>query len=517
MSDYREYVKTSHKPVKTYAIDIQKFIDHDATNEGAVRFAFQRLLDDTAQKRGWVVIGEKSIRSTIGTRIQVDGAMENDFNIERGYWEAKDTHDNLDIEISKKIDKGYPLTNIIFEDTQTAVLFQDGAEVTRVPMREDKPGLVNLLNRFYNYTPPVIEQFERAVEQFSEFIPRLASELQKKIGEAHQKNKQFQTAFEDFYTICKEALNPNLRWEAVDEMLIQHMLTERLFRTVFNNPDFVRKNIIAREIEKVIDALTSKHFNRHDFVGELNQFYEAIENTAREQKDFAEKQAFLNTVYERFFQGYSVKQADTHGIVYTPQSIVDFMCASVEEVLKTEFDLSLGDEGVNILDPATGTGNFVVNLLRRIPKHKLKQAFTQQLFANEVMLLPYYIAALNIEHAYYELTGNYEPFEGIALVDTLDLKEKKQLAFDFFSEENSERIQRQLDTPITVIIGNPPYNVGQLNENDNNKNRTYRARKNDPNPGVDDRIEATYSTDSKATKKNALYDYVCQIFSLGYG
>ncbi len=141
----------------------------------------------------------------------------------------------------------------------------------------------------------------------------------------------------------------------------------------------------------------------------------------------------MNTVYERFFQGYSVKVADTHGIVYTPQEIVDFMCASVEEVLQSEFGKTLGDEDVHILDPCTGTGNFIVNLLRRIPKRDLPRMYRQQLFANEVMLLPYYIAALNIEHAYYELTGGYEAFPGLCFVDTLELAKGKQNTFGFMT------------------------------------------------------------------------------------
>ena len=121
----------------------------------------------------------------------------------------------------------------------------------------------------------------------------------------------------------------------------------------------------------------------------------------------------ISTIYERFFQGYSVKVANRHGIVYTPQAIVDFICASVEEVLKTEFNLTLGSKGVNIFDPCTGTGNFIVNLLNRIPKKDLPRVYREQLFANEIMLLPYYIAALNIEHAYFEQTGKYESFEGL--------------------------------------------------------------------------------------------------------
>jgi predicted helicase len=220
--------------------------------------------------------------------------------------------------------------------------------------------------------------------------------------------------------------------------------------------------------------------------------------------DFTEKQHFLNTVYERFFQGYSVKTADTHGIVYTPQPIVDFMCASVAEVLETEFGLSLGSLGVNILDPCTGTGNFIVNLLNRITKKDLSRVYREQMFANEVMLLPYYIAAMNIEHAYFELTGHYEPFEGLCFADTLDMAEHAQGKLGFMTEANTERVQRQKTTPITVVIGNPPYNAWQLNENDNNKNRTYKV--------VEGRIRQTYAKDSVATNKNSLSDAYVKFF-----
>src|SRR5262249_4700376 len=150
-------------------------------------------------------------------------------------------------------------------------------------------------------------------------------------------------------------------------------------------------NVIAGEIETVIDALTSHAFNRADFLRSLDRYYVAIERAAEGLEDWSEKQTFLNAVYERFFQGYSFKQADTHGIVYTPQEIVDFMCASVEEVLQREFGLSLSDKGVQILDPCTGTGSFVVNLLRRISGTTLAHKYAHDLFANEIMLLPYYI------------------------------------------------------------------------------------------------------------------------------
>jgi predicted helicase len=174
------------------------------------------------------------------------------------------------------------------------------------------------------------------------------------------------------------------------------------------------------------------------------------------------------------------------------------MCASVVEVLQKEFGKGLGDEGINILDPCTGTGNFIVNLIRRIPRKDLPRMYRRQLFANEVMLLPYYIAALNIEHAYYDTAGQYEPFPGLCFVDTLDLAKGQQSTFGFMTQENVARVERERDAKITVILGNPPYNANQLNENDNNKNRKYEV--------VDGRIRTTYAKRSTATLKNKLYD-----------
>lgn len=495
--------KATQRCIKAYYETLKQYEGQAVSHETAVRSAFQTLLADMAKSRHWVLVPELPSEGPGRTLIRPDGTLRDDFLIPRGYWEAKDSADDLDAEITKKIAKGYPLSNIIFEDTRTGVLYQDAREALRVDLRDPRQ-LTDLLNAFFTYSEPNIDQFEKAVDEFKERVPELAKGLTAKIAEAHRDNGRFKGAFASFFEVCKASLNPNLSQAAVDEMLVQHLLTERLFRTIFADSDFTRRNVVAAEVEKVVAALVSKSFNRAEFLKGLDRFYIAIEDAARAIDDFTDKQHFLNTVYERFFQGYSVKVADTHGIVYTPQPIVDFMCASVAEVLETEFGKPLGSPGVQILDPCTGTGNFVVNLLRRIPKQALSRVYRGQLFANEVMLLPYYIASLNIEHAYYELTGQYEPFEGLCFVDTLDMAEHAQSEFGFMTEENTERVKRQKAAPITVIIGNPPYNVGQLNENDNNKNRKY--------PVIDQRIHDTYAADSKATLKNQLYDAYVKFF-----
>ena len=194
--------------------------------------------------------------------------------------------------------------------------------------------------------------------------------------------------------------------------------------------------------------------------------------------------------------------ADTHGIVYTPQPIVDFMVKSVAEILEREFGRSLADEGVHIIDPFVGTGNFIVRMMQEIPRTALERKYASELHCNEVMLLPYYIASMNIEHEYYDATERYEPFEGICLVDTFDLAEDRQLPL--FAPENTQRVESQKQAPMFVVIGNPPYNVGQVNENDNNKNRTYKT--------MGERVAETYVKDSKATNKNKLSDPYVKAF-----
>ncbi len=495
-------LKTSHKAVAEYYAALESYRRQDVEHEGAVSTAFQSLLDKCGHKVGWTLIPQQLLEVK-GRKIRPDGTLQDDYYMKRGFWEAKDSRDNLETEIRKKISNGYPLTNIIFEDTRQAYLYQNSDQVMIADLT-DRQALCDLLNAFFAWTEPAHEDFNKAIDEFKERVPDLARGLVEKIREAHKSNSKFIEAFDNFFELCRSSLNPNLSEAAVDEMLVQHLLTERLIRTIFDAGDFRERNVVAREVERVIAALTSESFSRHDFLQTLDRFYLAIESAANTITDFSEKQHFLNTVYERFFQGYSVKVADTHGIVYTPQEIVDFMCASVEQVLQAEFGKRLGSPGVNILDPCTGTGNFVVNLLRRVSKRDLPRVYSQQLFANEVMLLPYYIAALNIEHAYWERSGSYEPFEGLCFVDTLDLAEKQQQTFAFMSEENTKRVERQKKTPITVVIGNPPYNFRQLNENDNNKNRDYEV--------VDRRIKNTYAKASVATSKQALSDAYVKFF-----
>jgi predicted helicase len=489
-------IKPGHKSVEAYYEAISSLSELRVSHEGAVSPAFASLLRHCASQFEWTLVEKYPLKSSKHEHtLFVDGALVDAFNIPHGFWEAKDTSDDLDKEIKKKFDVGYPKNNILFQKPNRIVIWQHGHEVFDEDISKPEP-LIEGLKVFFEYEAPAYEQWRQAVEEFKLKVQELATVLLQLIERERKTNTLFIQAFDDLVQLCQETINPNISIQAIEEMLIQHLLTERIFRKVFNNPDFAERNVIAHEIERVISALTSQYFSRNEFLKPLDRFYIAIETTAATIDDFSQKQSFLNTVYEKFFQGFSVKVADTHGIVYTPQPIVMFMVKSVEHILQKEFGRSLSDDGVHIIDPFVGTGNFILWAMREIQHSKLPFKYTNELHCNEVMLLPYYIASMNIEHEYYEVTGKYEPFSGICLVDTFDLAKVKQLSF--FTKENTARVKRQQTTPIFVVIGNPPYNAGQVNENDNNKNRKYEE--------IDKRVFQTYGKGSKATLLRKLND-----------
>ena len=491
-------IKPTHKPIKTYYAELEKYARLGEQNEGTVRAAFQNLLQHYCHRSNLTLLCEKAHYTAENRRIQPDGEIVDTYGLPHGYWEAKDTQDDLHAEADKKFAAGYPSENIVLQSPTHALLYQRGQLRLDLDITEPR-NLIHVLQTFFAYREENISAWHTAVSEFRETVPELGDKLAALIETERQNNPHFQEAFTSFHRQCRAAINPNLSVVAVEEMLIQHLLTERIFATVFKNRDFTRRNIIAREIEKVIDVLTEHALNRDQFLESLDPFYVAIEQTAATITDFSQKQGFLNTVYEQFFQGFSIKVADTHGIVYTPQPIVDFMVKSVEHILQTEFDRSLSDTGVNIIDPFVGTGNFIVRIMQELDPISLERKYTAdppELQCNEVMLLPYYIASLNIEQQFYTATNRYASYQGICLVDTFEVAEEHQM--QLFTPANTARVEKQKESPMFVVIGNPPYNMGQVNENDNNKNRKYEA--------MDKRIAETYAKDSKATLRSQLYD-----------
>ncbi len=488
-------LKPTHKAIRDYYATLQQYEQHDVTHEGAVSAPFETLLNTCARQANATLIPQYAMRTATGDRIVIDGAVLNEYGIPIAYWEAKDTDDDLNIALQEKREAGYPFDNILFQTPERGILVQNEQVALDLDI-SDPANLIESLKYLFAYTAPALDNWQTAVTDFRAHVPDLANQLMELIEQRYETDPTFKKAFADFYEICRTAINPDLSRAAVEEMLIQHILTERIFRTVFNNSAFTRRNIIAREIENVVDELIRHAFSREEFLKPLDRFYIAIEQAAMLCRDFSQKQHFLNTFYEKFFQGFSEDVADTHGIVYTPQPIVDFMVKSVSHILETEFGRSLSDTGVHIIDPFVGTGNFIVRLMQDIQGTALEEKYRHELHCNEVMLLPYYIASLNIEQEFFQRTQTYLPFEGITLADTFELLEDRQM--QLFTKENTERVEQQKKADMFVVIGNPPYNAGQVNENDNNKNRKYET--------MDKMLQETYTQDSKATNKNALSD-----------
>lgn len=480
--------------------------------ESVVREAFKSLLKGWGRTRDLIFVPEYEYTTATKERRYIDGALLPELRVPFGYWEAKDEKDDLDAEIELKLRRGYPQDNIIFEDSREAVLIQNKQPVIRCGV-ENVVDLARLLGFFFDYERPEIAEFRTAVEQFKADLPAVLAALREMIESAERANVAFSGAAKDFLKHAQETINPMVTAADVREMLIQHILTEEIFSQIFDNSDFHHLNNVAKELYALEGTFFTGGVKRKT-LDVLRPYYAAMKSAAALVSNHHEKQAFLKIVYENFYKVYNPKAADRLGVVYTPNEIVRFMIESADHLCQKHFGRSLIDENVEILDPAAGTGTFIAELIEhfRGQPAKLRHKYLEELHANEVAILPYYVANLNIEATYATLTGEYLEFPNLCFVDTLDnlgwsrTKESKGALGDLFgavSDENVQRIKRQNARKISVIIGNPPYNANQLNENQNNKNREY--------PAIDKRIKETY-IDASTAQKTKLYDMYARFF-----
>ncbi len=471
-------------------------------NESSLRRAFENLLEDYCLPKKLVLIDEIQLKNSTK---RPDGTVKDGNQLDWGFWESKDPKDNLDIEIEKKIEIGYPTFNILFENSEQIVLIQKSNEVMRGEI-ENADFLHRILTCFTEYERPEITEFRKAVEKFKEDIPDIVEALRAMIEEQTVKNLDFKINHDKFWKLCRESINQEISNFDIREMLIQHILTAEIFDTVFGDSHFHRENNIARELEIVVNTFFTGTVRRN-LLSSIDNYYKTIKREASNITNHHEKQKFLKINYENFYKAYNPKGADKLGVVYTPNEIVKFMVESTDFLLEKHFGKSLADKNVQILDPATGTGTFITEIIEYIPEQYLEEKYQNEIHCNELAILPYYIANLNIEYTYQQKMNLYKPFNNIVFVDTLD-----NLGFRFVGKQqkmygmttdNLERIINQNDKKISVIIGNPPYNANQQNENDNNKNRIYKE--------LDKRIKATYIEQSKA-QKSKVYDMYARFY-----
>lgn len=350
---------------------------------------------------------------------------------------------------------------------------------------------------------------KRYWELWAKDIAKIAEEHIERIQRLITDEGKHKRAFEQLMCGLRKNINPNLTEQEVIEMLSQHLIAMPVFEALFGNYEFAVSNPVSKAMQKML-VLLDDEAKTEEENERLQKFYDYVRTTVGDITDAEGRQRLIVELYDKFFKVASPKTVEKLGIVYTPVEVVDFIIRSVGYIIQKEYGRSLSDENVHILDPFTGTGTFITRLLQSglIGREALVQKYRKEIHANEIVLMAYYIASINIESVFHSLAPDeeYRTFDGICLTDTFQLGEKGSDE-NLFSEQfptNSKRVMAQKKCPITVIVGNPPYSVGQKSANDNAQNQSY--------PLLEDKIANTYVKDSSATSVKAVYDSYIKAF-----
>ena len=353
----------------------------------------------------------------------------------------------------------------------------------------------------------------RYLEDWSKDVADIARRHIQGIEFTLEQNPDSKYAFEKFLQSLQHNINESIDQSQAIEMLAQHLITLPIFDALFGEYSFVKNNPVSSAMEQIVEELSQFGFEKEQ--KELQPFYDSVRLRAEGIDNAQAKQKIIITLYDKFFSTGFKSTTERLGIVFTPVEVVDFIVKSVDVVLRKHFSKTLASENVHILDPFTGTGTFITRTLHylkslmdsgEITFDDILRKYTQELHANEIVLLSYYIAAINIEAVFDEINGDepYAPFEGIVLTDTFESTETEDTLDDSFFGTNDKRLKRQQEKPITAIIGNPPYSIGQNSQNDNNQNISY--------PKLDKRLAETYVAKSNAGLTKGLYDSYIKAF-----
>ncbi len=346
-------------------------------------------------------------------------------------------------------------------------------------------------------------------EQWAKSVADIATRQTERIEKLITENPKYQKAFDSFLKGLHKNINPSISQNDAIEMLSQHIITKPVFDALFENYSFVANNPMSQSMQKMLDLLEEQSLEKD--AETLEKFYQSVKTRASGIDNAEGKQRIIIELYDKFFKTAFPKLVEKLGIVYSPVEVVDFIIYSVADILQKEFGRDISDENIHLLDPFTGTGTFITRLLQSglINSRDVARKYTSEIHCNEIVLLAYYIAAVNIENAYHDLlpdATSYQSFEGICLTDTFQLGESndaEKLFSDMFPQ-NSKRVQRQQKAPLRIIFGNPPYSVGQKSANDNAANQSY--------PKLDERISKTYVANSITSMNKANYDAYIKAF-----
>lgn len=355
---------------------------------------------------------------------------------------------------------------------------------------------------------------KRYWEQWADDIAKIAQKHINRIQAAIKENEDYKTGFEMYMEGLHKNINPNITEQAAIEMLAQHFIAKPVFDALFENYSFVESNPVSKSMKNLLDLMQDDAFDKEQ-QDVMERFYKSVKERCEGIDNAAGKQKVIVELYDKFFKKALAKTVEKLGIVYTPVEVVDFINQSVAAVLRKEFNRSISDENIHVIDPFTGTGTFITRLLQSglIKPQDIERKYKHELHANEIVLLAYYIASINIENAFHDVAkqenGSYTPFDGICLTDTFQMYEDKdndveRLKFADVFPQNSQRVIAQSKVPMRVIIGNPPYSIGQTSANDNAQNEHYEK--------LEKRIAETYALNSTASLQKGLYDSYVKAF-----
>lgn len=355
---------------------------------------------------------------------------------------------------------------------------------------------------------------KRYWEQWADDIAKIAQKHINRIQAAIKENEDYKTGFEMYIEGLHKNINPNITEQAAIEMLAQHFIAKPVFDALFENYSFVESNPVSKSMKNLLDMMQDDAFDKEQ-QEVMERFYKSVKERCEGIDNAAGKQKVIVELYDKFFKKALAKTVEKLGIVYTPVEVVDFINRSVADVLKKEFNRSISDENIHVIDPFTGTGTFITRILQSglIKPQDIERKYKYELHANEIVLLAYYIASINIENAFHDVAkqekGSYTPFDGICLTDTFQMYEDKdndveRLKFADVFPQNSQRVIAQSKVPMRVIIGNPPYSIGQTSANDNAQNEHYEK--------LEKRIAETYVLNSTASLQKGLYDSYIKAF-----
>ncbi len=358
---------------------------------------------------------------------------------------------------------------------------------------------------------------KRYWEQWASDVAKIAEKHITQINQLIAEEPKARREFDRFIKGLHKDINPSVSEPQAVEMLAQHIITQPVFEVLFDSYAFTANNPVSKAMSKIVTLLNEK-IDESDRKS-LDAFYHSVRKRAEGIDNAEAKQKIVVELYDKFFTTAFPKVKEQLGIVYTPVEVVDFIIHSVEHVLNEQFGRSLNDRNVKIIDPFTGTGTFITRLLQSGIIHDIEYKYKNEIFANEIVLLAYYIASVNIENVYHDLlqqTDSYTAFPGICLTDTFQLgeqmyakkkgldRQKEVEGFETPFVENNKRVENQLNSEITVVVGNPPYSIGQKSANDNAQNQHY--------PLLEGHIQNTYNRLSEAHTKNAMFDSYIKAF-----